>query len=228
MDDVLARDRAGLAWGKIQVAISSWRGPGSSSDRTLARHLAAWAGEPLRWTVYYEGEGYGNPSPERIAADLRYLGESYARHRGFFRVDGRFVVFVYHDLVDRCDGVERWRRANSVGAYIVLFAFAGYERCSAGADAWHDYAATPFHVLEDHSASVSPGLWPRDRAAPTTARDVERFRADVRRMVATPARFHLIVTFNEWAAGTAVDSADEWASPSGFGAYLDVLHTDGR
>jgi hypothetical protein len=221
---VLARDRAALAYGNIQVAISSWSGRGSNNDRLLRKQLDGSADTPLRWTVYYEKEGYDNPSAERLTADLRYLGENYGRQPGFFRVDGRFVVFVYHDLVDRCDAVERWIRANTVGAYIVLFAFAGYDQCSTAPDAWHDYAATPFHALKDFSVSVAPGIWPKDRASPTTARDPDRFRADVRRMVASTARFHLIVTFNEWPAGTAVDSADEWASPSGFGTYLDILH----
>jgi hypothetical protein len=36
-----------------------------------------------------------------------------------------------------------------------------------------------------------------------------------------------VTTFNEWGEGTAVESATEWASPSGYGAYLDALHNDG-
>ena len=33
-----------------------------------------------------------------------------------------------------------------------------------------------------------------------------------------------ITTFNEWGEGTAVESAEEWASESGYGYYLDALH----
>ena len=47
-------------------------------------------------------------------------------------------------------------------------------------------------------------------------------------MVASRARWQLILSFSEWGEGTAVESAREWASRSGYGSYLDVLHRDGR
>ena len=34
-----------------------------------------------------------------------------------------------------------------------------------------------------------------------------------------------MTTFNEWGEGTAVESATEWQTASGQGAYLDVLHS---
>jgi hypothetical protein len=43
-------------------------------------------------------------------------------------------------------------------------------------------------------------------------------------MVASRARFQLVTTFNEWGEGTAVESARQWQSGSGFGSYLDTLH----
>jgi hypothetical protein len=43
-------------------------------------------------------------------------------------------------------------------------------------------------------------------------------------MVASGTRWQLITTFNEWGEGTAVESADQWATSSGQGAYLDALH----
>jgi hypothetical protein len=46
-------------------------------------------------------------------------------------------------------------------------------------------------------------------------------------MVASHEPLQLVTTFNEWGEGTAVESATEWASPSGYGAYLDALHNDG-
>ncbi|MGK3746208.1 MAG: hypothetical protein ACI90V_013070 [Bacillariaceae sp.] len=36
--------------------------------------------------------------------------------------------------------------------------------------------------------------------------------------------WQLIVSFNEWGEGTAVESAVEWKSKSGFGIYLDCLN----
>lgn len=46
-------------------------------------------------------------------------------------------------------------------------------------------------------------------------------------MVASGAPFQLITTFNEWGEGTSIESASEWASASGFGTYLDILHANG-
>src|SRR5207237_6485229 len=62
---------------------------------------------------------------------------------------------------------------------------------------------------------------------PRRARDLPRWRQAIRNMIASRAPFQLITTFNEWGEGTAVESADEWASPSGYGAYLDALHDNG-
>jgi hypothetical protein len=46
-------------------------------------------------------------------------------------------------------------------------------------------------------------------------------------MTASGDAFQLITTFNEWGEGTAVEAAPDWQSPSGFGTYLDLLHTNG-
>ena len=43
-------------------------------------------------------------------------------------------------------------------------------------------------------------------------------------MNGTSLPWHLVLTFNEWGEGTSVESAQEWATPSGYGAYLDALH----
>jgi hypothetical protein len=47
-------------------------------------------------------------------------------------------------------------------------------------------------------------------------------------MIASNAPFQLITTMNEWGEGTSVESAQEWASTSGYGAYLDALHNNGN
>jgi hypothetical protein len=47
-------------------------------------------------------------------------------------------------------------------------------------------------------------------------------------MVASRARWQLVSSFNDWADGTAVEPASEWASPSGFGHYLDALRANGE
>jgi hypothetical protein len=71
---------------------------------------------------------------------------------------------------------------------------------------------------------IAPGFDEWSEQAPRLLRDVSRWRSDVAAMVASNARWQLVLTFNEWPEGTAVESPQEWATPSGYGAYLDALH----
>ncbi len=64
-----------------------------------------------------------------------------------------------------------------------------------------------------------PNGWPRD---------ITRWKQNVRDMVASGANWQLVTTFSEWGEGTAVEPATEWASSSGYGQYLDLLHTNGK
>jgi hypothetical protein len=149
----------------------------------------------------------------------------YAAQPAYLKVDGRFVVYVYGDASDGCNTAARWRDANTVGAYVVLKAFAGFRDCAAQPDAWHQYsAALPEYDLLPDSFMVAPGFDERTEAAPRLPRDLTRWRTDVADMLASNARWQLVLSFNEWPEGTSVESAREWATPSGYGAYLDVLH----
>ncbi|MEA2586159.1 MAG: hypothetical protein QOF33_4244, partial [Thermomicrobiales bacterium] len=221
---VLAHHVAAMQYGGIDAAIASWWGRGSREDRRLPALLAAAAGTGFRWSVYYEDEGFGDPAVEAIRADLQYLRDAYAADPGFLRLGGRFVVFVYGGA-ESCATATRWARANAaVGAYLVLKVFPGYRQCADQPDAWHQYApAAAADAQAGHSYSISPGFW--EKGAPVRlGRDLARWRQNVRDMVASGAPFQLVTTFNEWGEGTAVESAKEWASASGYGAYLDALH----
>ena len=75
-----------------------------------------------------------------------------------------------------------------------------------------------------YSYAISPGFYKKGETAPRLARDPARWTANVQAMVASNAPWQLVTTFNEWGEGTSVESAQEWASPSGRGTYLDTLH----
>jgi hypothetical protein len=217
-----------LEYAKVNVGITSWWGRGHRTDNRLPLILSETAamGSPLRWSVYYEPEGTSDPSVEQLRADLTYLRDRYAANPAYYRVGGRFVVFVWGTRT--CADADRWKRANTVGAYVVLKLFRGYTACPSQPDGWHEYAAGGQNAHAPHSFTVAPGFWHWREAAPRTPRDVNRFKQSVRNMVASNARFQLLVSFNEWGEGTAAESAAEWASPSGHGQYLDALHNDGR
>jgi len=217
-----------LDYGKVEVGISSWWGPGKRTDTRLPALLneTSALGSPLRWSIYYEAEAYGDPSAAEIQSHLVYLRDRYATHPTYFRVNGRFVVFVYGS-VENCSMVDRWKQANTVGAYLVLKLFSGYKECPNQPDGWHQYSA---HETghPPYSYTVSPGFWKWDSPTPKHPRDVDAFRQSVRNMVASGSRFQLLISFNEWGEGTAAESAEEWASPSGYGDYMDALHNDGQ
>jgi hypothetical protein len=222
---VVRQQIAAMQYGNIQAGIASWWGQGTRTDQGMAGLLADTTGTGFRWAVYYEPEGQGDPSVSQLQADLAYLNGRYASDPGYLRLNGRFVVFVYAQSADGCNMADRWKQANTMGAYIVLKVFEGYAACSSQPDAWHQYApAGAADSQAGQSFSISPGFFKANELMPRLARDPARWAQNVRDMVASRAPFQLVTTFNEWGEGTAVESATEWATASGYGAYLDALH----
>ena len=219
-----------LQYGGIAAGIASWWGQGHPTDARIPELLAGASGGDFRWSLYYEQEGYDDPSVEVIQADLRSIQDRYATHPNFLRVDGRFVVFVWADPQDACGMADRWSQANTadIDAYVVLKTFSGHSTCSAQPASWHQYGPALASASVGTSAfTISPGFWLKGEAAPRLARDLDRWRQDIQAMVASGADWQLVTTFNEWGEGTAVESAAEWASLSGYGEYLDALQNDG-
>jgi hypothetical protein len=216
-----------LLYAHLDAGIYSWWGREGypPTDDRFWRYLAAARTTPLRWAIYYEPEGYENPSVEKIRSDLEYIRDQYATQPAYLKVDGRFVVFVYGNAQDDCNTVPRWREANTVNAYIVMKGFAGFRTCSVQPDAWHQYsAALPEYDYAPDAFMIAPGFDEWSETTPRLARDLGRWRSDIQAMTTSNARWQLVLTFNEWPEGTSVESAREWSSPSGYGAYLDALH----
>jgi hypothetical protein len=225
---VIQQHIAAMQYGNIQAGIVSWWGPGTRSDDRLPAILSATLGSAFWWSVYHEGEAQSDPTVSEIASDLTYLRDRYGSDPGYLRINGRFVVFVYGDTADGCGMAERWQQANAtIQAFIVLKVFPGYESCTGQPDGWHQYSPSKAADSQgDFSYSISPGFW-KVGENPRLSRDLTRWRQNVRDMVASGAAFQLVTTFNEWGEGTAVESASDWASSSGYGAYLDALHDNG-
>lgn len=225
---VVARQIQAMQYGKISVGIASWWGQGTPTDGKFPMLLSAAAGTGFRWAFYYEKEGTTDPSAAQIASDLSYINNHYGSDPNLYKIDGRPVVFVYAGPTDGCGMADRWAQGNAAASdYIVLKVFPGYPGCASQPSDWHQYSPA---VAEDeqagHAFAISPGFWIATDSV-RLARDLTRWKADVRAMVASKERWQLVTTFNEWGEGTAVESATEWATASGFGAYLDALHNDG-
>lgn len=218
---------AAMRYAGISAGIVSWWGIRSDTDRRLLDLLAAGERTGFQWAIYDETEGVGDPGVAQIRANLDYLAANAMRSSAYWRIDHRPVVFVYGQAGDGCDMAQRWRTAAGVGYYLVLKVFPGYRSCANLADSWHQYApATDVDHQRGYTFTISPGFWKRGDA-PRLDRDICRWSRDVQQMVESGEPLQLITTFNEWGEGTAVEAAREWISSSGFGAYLDVLHTNG-
>jgi hypothetical protein len=225
---VIKQQIAAMQYGGIQAGIASWWGQGSQTDGKISALLQAAAGTNFRWSVYHENESQADPSVEQLKSDLTYLRDKYGSNPSFLRINGRFVVFVYAAGNDACGMADRWKQANTVGAYIVLKVFSGYRDCTSQPDGWHQYSPA---VAADHqkgySYAIAPGFWQKGKSV-RLARDLNRWNQNVKDMVASGVPWQLITTFNEWGEGTSVESAQEWATGSGYGAYLDALHNNGN
>jgi hypothetical protein len=225
---VIRQQITAMQYGGIQAGIASWWGQGSRTDGRISALLQGASGTNFRWSIYYENESQGDPSVTQITNDLTYIRDKYGNDPSFLRINGRFVVFVYADGGDACGMVDRWKQANTVGAYLVLKVFSGYRNCANQPDGWHQYSpAVAADSQRGYSYAIAPGFWKKGDAV-RLARDLTRWNQNVRDMVASGAPFQLVTTFNEWGEGTSVESAKEWETSSGYGAYLDALHSNGN
>jgi hypothetical protein len=236
---IIDRHLLELAYGKIDFGIASWWGRGRKSEQTrfpllLRRTNALGLSRPLKWTLYYEQEGYSDPSVAELQSDLTYIRDRYVDDPAFFRIGGRPVLFVYNANETSCSVVSRWKQANAgFGFYLVMKVFAGWQGCPNQPNSWHQYGPSRReHSHLPYSYVISPGYWRVDEATPRLARDtvhsVPMFRQAIRNMIASSAQFQLITTHNEWGEGTSIEPAREWnCLTCRYGDYLKALHEDG-
>lgn len=211
-----------LNYGHIQHGILSWWGQGSKTDQRVAPILADSAGQDMYWSLYYEP---AYTSQAALSSDLAYIYSHYTSDPHYWIYDGKPVLFVYSRSVSSCTGAANWMAANAGRFFIDAQVFAGYRNCAVQPDSWHQYSpAVRSDEQAGYSYTVSPGYWKYDETSARLARSVSAFRSAVAAMVASKEPFQLVTTFNEWNEGTAIEPATAWASPSGYGQYLDVLH----
>jgi hypothetical protein len=224
---VVASQIQAMQYAKIQVGIASWWGQGSREDAKVPMLLSTAAATGFKWAFYYELEGTTDPSSAQIASDLAYINSHYGSNPSVYKINGHPVIFVYGGPNDGCGMANRWAAGDAAaGDYVILKVFPGYAGCANQPSNWHQYSPA---VPEDHQAgrafAISPGFNKANEGV-RLARDLTRWQQDVRDMVASHEPWQLITTFNEWGEGTAVESASEWSSASGYGAYLDALHNN--
>ncbi len=220
-----------MTYAGLDASIASWWGQGQHSESTripalLNNSANSSNGKNLKWSLYYEKESIGDPTVTEINADLTYIKSNYASNANYLQIGGKPVIFVFTDGNDACAMAQRWHDANTLGFYVVLKVFSGYTACATQPDGWHQYGpASAKDSQGKYSYTISPGFFKYNE---TTARlprlSATDWTTNVNAMVASNAQFQLVTTFNEWGEGSAVEPATEWASTSGYGTYIDVLH----
>ena len=178
---------------------------------------------PVKFAIYHEGEGQGDPSVASLASDIAHV-LALARSPRYLRVGGKPVIFAFATAGDGCGMARRWRQAARGRVYVVLKVFPGYASCADQPSSWHQYAPVHARVsVKGRSISISPGFFKAGTSTVSLARDLGQFRASVRAMNASRVRWHLITTFNEWGEGTAVEPATSWGR-----GYIDALASRGQ
>jgi hypothetical protein len=215
-----------LDYAKVKVGIASWWGPNTHQETTripLLLNRTQALGSNLKWAFYYEKEGFGNPSLTELKNDLAYIKSKYTSSSAYAKIGGKPVIFVYNADDSSCSISDRWAQAAEGEWYVVLKVFSGYKNCATQPSSWHQYSPViPADQQAGYSYVISPGFWRADEGSARLGRDLNRWKQNVRDMVASKEPWQLVTTFNEWGEGTAVEPASEWGR-----AYLDALASDG-
>ena len=238
-----------LEYGKVDVVIASWWGLDNDNRRPRDWAIKKCMEETdrrtdngeidLRWAIYYELEAFYNEPMDTIKADLEYLMERYVnQHDCYAHIGGKPVLFVYTKGSEdnTVAFMKKWADAVDGKWYYVLKVFGGYKDIDYQPSSWHQYGpSTRMHKMEDSSRklvsiNISPGF---KHADPNKTTFLERASEElwtdlVKEMVGSGVDWQLITSYNEWGEGTSVESALDWQTASGYGMYLDVMHTYAR
>jgi hypothetical protein len=225
--EVIRQQVLDMQYAGQQVGLYSWLGRGSYPDQVFGSHLRGADDTTFRWAILNENEGHGgNPSSTAARADLDWIYSRYGSDPNYFRIGGKPVMFLYGDAGDTCNAAARWEAADSAHRfYIVMKTVSGFAGCRPQPQGWYGYAPANGHWAQGNSYAVSPGFNKVGESGARLGRSVSRFASDLRAMKAAKVRFKITTTWNEWMEATGVETAREWASRSGHGAYVDQMHS---
>lgn len=229
-DPIVAKSHVkALDYALADLSIVSWWGPSDRLDRARITQLldeTVAQQSAIKWTVYYEDEMKLDNTVDELVADLNYLKEWFAWHESWAHKDGKPVIFIWNE--SDCNVADRWvDAANKAGGwYVVPKLFGGFDECNKQPDSWHQYGVSDSYLeYQSYSFTIGPGFYKANADEPRYGRvSKELFCKWVLKMNESKHPWNLIVSFNEWGEGTAVESAVEWKSETGYGIYLDCLH----
>lgn len=232
MKDIATMEQhfAWAASANIDVLIPTWRGapnasgasntgfaPGDYShmDTKIGTMLGLGIKYGIKVAVYYEVEGYTNPTAAEIQVEFAYLARRYFRHPAYLHVDSLPVIFVYSPG-EGSTMLARYSDATDgfTTAYINAIYTDGATPAPQGR---HTFTADRTNEA-GNSYTICPGFWRIDEEDPRTSRDLTTWESNVASMVASGKDWQLIVSFNEWGEGSQIEPSTELGTD-----YLDAL-----
>ena len=216
------QDRA-MARAGIDIAIASWWGIGGYEDVAFAKAIRTC--KSVQWCIYYEREAYGDPSPQKIYDDIKYVIDNYGPTRNYAKIDGKWLVLVYGSGGE--EAADRWRNAKAMLASDGYDVYLNGDKAAAP-DPWdsvHSYRPVVYQGLTDtlpnvdDSAWIAPGFWKVPEERPRLEHSLSEFTSAWNNIVENrdSYRFILIETWNEWHEGTQIEPGQEIVpDPSGY------------
>ncbi len=221
------QDRA-MARAGIDIAIASWWGIGGYEDAAFAKAIRTC--KSVQWCIYYEMEGYSDPTPQKIYDDIKYVVDTYGPTRNYAKIDGKWLVLVY--VAGGEEAADRWRQAKAMlandGYNIYLNGDVGDATAATAPDPWdsiHRYNPTIYQGLTDtlpdvdDSAWIAPGFWKVWEENPRLEYSLSEFTSAWNNIVLDRerSRFKFVETWNEWHEGTQIQPGQEIVpDPNGY------------
>jgi len=212
------QDRA-MARTGIDIAAASWWGISTREDIAFGKVIRV--AKSVQWCIYYELDSVGDPTPQKIHNDIKYVIDNYAPTRNYARINGKWLVTVY--AVSGTAAADRWRQAKVMlaasGYPVYLNGDVGDPSPATAPDPWdaiHRYNPVAYQTLTstadnvDDSASVAPGFW-KIGESPRLNRSLTQFTSAWNNVTANheKARFMFLETWNEWHEGTQIEPGQE-------------------
>ncbi|MBX7099759.1 MAG: hypothetical protein K1X89_18735 [Myxococcaceae bacterium] len=227
---VVARHLQAVEYAHLSGLVLEWYGQGTDSDSAATSVFEDSAAKPVRFAFEYLQESSSSPpNDDQVRTDLKRMAVQ-AQRPAYLALDaGPLFLVSLPTAANGCAMSARYQAiAQDAGVAMTLYlevpSGGAPPSCPRPPDAWYTTAKSQGLTATAQVATLQPGFFASSESSPRLARDPVRFRADVQAWLDAGTALQLVRSFNDWGTGNPVESAVEWASDSGFGTYLDVLH----
>ena len=107
-DEVIAQHLEWCEYAGIGLWVSSWWGPGKTTDITLKDHILVHPDlADMKIALFYETSGRMDDFKDvsNVASDIEYMTQNYFNHPNYYKIEGKPVLFIYLTRVLSRNGV---------------------------------------------------------------------------------------------------------------------------